>query len=141
MPDSQRFPWNLCPIKFELDINENILWKLIIFNYFFSLETWLFPAWKYIRVIKILPRITTISSTLLIIYRFQGYRSESCIAIFALRVTLNHAYSPFKPCIILTLSLSLYSVNLESVIQCKLMILSCTGPSTSNWWSYHFSCL
>ena len=36
------------------------------------------------------------SSTLLIRYRFQGFHSESCVVIFAWKVTWNYAYSPFK---------------------------------------------
>ena len=39
-----------------------------------------------------------ISVYLLIRLRFQGYRCKSGIVIFALRVTWNYAYSPYKLC-------------------------------------------
>ena len=65
-------------------------------------------------------RKTTISSTTFTRLRFQGYRSESDIAIFAWRVTWNYAYSPFK-CSLTALIKSIYSrktanVNLQIVI-------------------------
>ena len=40
-------------------------------------------------------RKTTLSSTFLIRWRYQGYRCKTSIVIVAWRVTWNYAYSPF----------------------------------------------
>ena len=62
---------------------------LIRYRFFCFLKLFIFIC-GYFRV-----RTTTVASTFFIRLRFQGYRCESGIAIFAWRVTYNYAYSLF----------------------------------------------
>ena len=81
MPDLQRYPWKLCLIKYELDIN-----VFVSLNCLFLCKSDLRIAclWeameKLTEMITIRVRKTTVSSRYLIKLRFQEYRWKSDIA-------------------------------------------------------------
>ena len=87
MPDLQRYPWKLCLIKYELDIN-----VFVSLNCLFLCKSDLRIACLYeameklTEMITLRVRKTTVFSRCLIKLRFQGYRWKSDIAIFAWRV-------------------------------------------------------
>ena len=56
---------------------------------------------------------TTISFTFLIRLRFQGCSCKSIIAIFALRVASNHAYSPYNLLNLFLVKITTDDLNLE----------------------------
>ena len=92
MPNLQR-----CQVKI-------FVWSVWIMIFFYKLFICRF-CWKdrktMVKLWKLKNRKTTISSTFLIRLRFQWYRCESGIAIFAWRVAWNYANSPFKSSIFL----------------------------------------
>ena len=63
---------------------------------------------------------TTLSLTFFIRLRFQGYRYESGIAIFARRVTWNYAYSPFK----WNFSIGLFMIDIYRIILFYILSLN-----------------
>ena len=100
MLDLQHYPQKLCLINYKFDINVFVFFKLIIFYWSFSAEAAFLvykKQWRNSQKINTFQvRKTTVSSTFFTRLRFQGYRNKSGVAIFAWRVTLNYAYSPFN---------------------------------------------
>ena len=97
MPDLQRYPYNLCLIKYDIHVFGSLN---CLFSFAVSLRKWLGhscfrKAAEKLELSTVRVRKTTVSSTFLIRLWFQGYHCKSGIVIFQMRVIWNYFYSPF----------------------------------------------
>ena len=93
MPDLQWFPWKLCLIKDELDINVFVSLNCL-FSFAVSPQKWLafrvkeamekLAEMNTFRVVK-----TTVSSTFLIRFMFKGYRWKLDMASLEIETSLE----------------------------------------------------
>ena len=101
MPDLQRYPGQLCLIKYELDINVFVSLNCL-YLFAVSLRKWFAyfllkrSNWETRRINIFSSHVNDDIFHILIRLKSQRYPCKSGIAIFAQRVTWNYAYSPFK---------------------------------------------